>query len=151
MVHIPLSQQWAVQTELLYSEQGAAYNTTYDESDVSGVHNEWDVDYLSIPVLVQYPVYKGLRLETGAQVGFLLKAQTKEYQSNYEQDIEHMLKGVDYAWVVGTGYQTTMGVGIGVRYTVGITNLNESVFIPSTTLKNRVLQVSLVYQFGKNQ
>ncbi len=55
--HIHLNKQFAIQPELLYSEQG-------DESTVLGNNNKLDrkVNYINIPVLLQYMFDNGFKL-----------------------------------------------------------------------------------------
>ena len=63
------SKNWAIQPELFYSMEGAK------NVDNSGV--TYNLNYLNVPVLLQYMFENGFRLEGGPQIGFLLSANTK--------------------------------------------------------------------------
>jgi hypothetical protein len=66
---------FALQPELLFSSQGS----NYDGDRIS------KLNYVNLPVLVQYIFNNGFRLETGPQVGLL--ASTKTDVGNRETDI----------------------------------------------------------------
>src|SRR5215216_4603292 len=58
------SKSWAIQPELLYSMEGA--------QKVGNSSSKFELNYLNLPVLVQYMFDNGFRLEAGPQIGFLL-------------------------------------------------------------------------------
>jgi hypothetical protein len=149
LVHIPISRQLALQPELLFSKQGARYRTTYDTYDTPGYRSKWHVNYLNVPVLFQYRLGQDFRVETGPQVGFLLSAKTIEEGIGEVRDIQELLNKVDFSWSVGSTYQTKVGLGLAVRYNLGLSEMNKGVFISSSSLRNRVLQIGLFYQFSK--
>src|ERR1700750_1415745 len=66
LAHVHLSPHFAVQPELMYSEQGGK-----DGND------KWKVNYINIPVLFQYMTGGGLRLQTGPQLGFAVSSKIK--------------------------------------------------------------------------
>src|ERR1017187_5847702 len=67
--HIYASKTWALQPELLYSLEGA--------QKVGDAGTNYNLDYLNVPVLLQYMFNDAFRLEGGPQLGFLLGAKTK--------------------------------------------------------------------------
>ena len=151
LVQIPLTQQFYIQPELLYSEQGTQYQTTYDADDVGGIKDKWYLNYMNVPLLLQYRLKHGFGLETGPQVGFLLNAKRKDVYndySNYEQEITEQLNDIDFSWVFNSTYQTKFGFGIYVRYNLGLSEINDGIFISSTSLKNKVFQLGLFYVFN---
>lgn len=64
--HIHLNSQWAVQPELVYSSQGAKSAGT-----------EQKLDYINVPLLLQYMFDNGFRLQAGPQLGLLVRADNK--------------------------------------------------------------------------
>src|SRR5437868_1349697 len=64
LAHIHASKTWAVQPELLYSLEGA--------QKVGNPQTKYVLNYLNVPVLLQYMFSNGFRLEGGPQFGFLL-------------------------------------------------------------------------------
>jgi hypothetical protein len=132
VAHIHLSPQFAIQPEVLYSGQGFEDNTN---------NTEWKLNYLNIPVMVQYMFDNGFRINAGPQVGFLLDGKIAE--SGFEDlDIKNDLKKIDASLGVGLGYLSYSGLGIEGRYNHGLTNIND---VGGNDLKNRVFQVSLFY------
>lgn len=132
VAHIHLSPQWGIQPEVLYSNQGFEDNT---------YNTEWKLNYLNIPVMVQYMFDNGFRINAGPQVGFLLDGKIAE-SGQQDLDIKNDLKKVDASLGLGLGYLTYSGFGVEGRYNLGLTNINES---GANDIKNRVFQISLFY------
>jgi len=131
LAHVHLSPHFAVQPELVYSEQGGK-----DGDD------KWKVNYLNIPVLFQYMTGGGLRLQTGPQVGFALSSKIK--QGDVETNIKDDVNTVDVSWSFGLSYLFPEGLGIDARYNLGLTNVNDA---ETPEVRNRVFQAGLFYQF----
>src|SRR5215212_1260980 len=89
LAHIHISTHFAVQPELLYSAQGGEDN---NDSKLS-------LNYLNLPVLMQYMTGTGFRLQTGPQLGFLLSAKSKE--GHVEVDVKDDLNTIDVSWSFG--------------------------------------------------
>jgi hypothetical protein len=131
LAHIHVSPHFAVQPELVYSEQGGKYNGA-----------TLSVNYLTLPVLAQYMAGGGFRLETGPQLGFLTAAKNKN--GNVEVDVKDDLKTVDLSWAFGASYLSSVGLGVDARYNLGLTNINDA---NTPIVRNRVFQAGLFYQF----
>lgn len=140
LAHIHLAPQWALQPEVLYSSQGAKYTVTGGEVDLA-------LDYINIPLQVQYMFDNGFRVQTGPQVGFL--ANVKDKMNGNETDFfsSDDFKSIDFSWTVGLGYLTYSGFGVDGRYNFGISNINDA---GTATIRNNVFQVGLFYLFSNN-
>jgi hypothetical protein len=124
--HIHLSSQWAVQPELVYSKQGAKNGAT-----------DYNLDYINVPVLLQYMFDNGFRLQAGPQLGFLVSADNKEN-----------LNPIDIGVGFGASYVVpSTGFGIDARYNLGLSNINKDDAVKST---NRGFQFGVFYIFGHN-
>lgn len=130
LAHIHLSREFALQPEVMYSGQGAKYGG-----------NVTKLNYVNIPVLLQYMFGDGFRVETGPQLGFLTSAKAKS--GGVETDIKDQVKKTDVSWAFGAGYLGHAGVGVDVRYNLGISSVSKS----SQDVMNRVWQIGLFYQF----
>ena len=137
LAHIHLSKQFALQPEIMYSNQGA-------KETISNSDYKVNLHYINIPVLAQLMVGDGFRIETGPQLGLLVSARQKT--EGVSTDIKDSYKTADFGWAFGLGYITHAGVGIDARYNLGISNINN---VSSTNVNNRVFQVGLFYQFRK--
>lgn len=137
LAHIHVSQHFAVQPELVFSMQGG-------ESDNDDF--KFKLNYINVPVMLQYMTNDGFRLQTGPQFGFLVGAETKI--GNIEVDVKDELNSFDFSWAIGAGYLFPSGWGIDARYNFGLTNIEEDDDVVET--RNRVFQVGLFYQFMHN-
>ncbi len=137
--HIHLNKNVAIQPEIVYSAQGAKYTVNNEETI-------YKLDYVNIPVLFQYMWDNGLRIQAGPQVGFLLSGKSKTNSTTVDHKAD--LKPIDFAVSFGAGYiHPATGLGIDVRYNLGLSDINKNSTVVST---NRGLQVGLFYIFGKN-
>lgn len=132
LAHIHLSPQWGLQPEVIYSNQGFEDNTN---------NAEWKLNYLNIPVMLQYMFDNGFRISAGPQVGFLLDGKIGG-DNGADVDISDDLKKIDAGIGAGIGYLSYSGFGIEGRYNLGLTNINDA---GANELKNRVFQISLFY------
>lgn len=137
LAHIHLNPSLALQPEVVYSSQGAKYTVSNGEHELS-------LNYLNIPLQLQYMFANGFRLQTGPQVGFLAgvkdKVRNVETQTFTTQDF----KSVDFSWSAGLGYVSYSGLGIDGRYNFGISNINNA---GPNILHNNVFQLGLFYMF----
>lgn len=132
--HIHLSNQFALQPEIVYSMQGAKNGST-----------ELKLDYLNIPFIFQYMFDNGFRLQAGPQLGFLLNA---EVENGVTVDVKDAYKSIDAGLSFGAGYiHPPTDFGIDIRYNLGLNDISENSSLMST---NRGLQVGIFYLFNHN-
>jgi Outer membrane protein beta-barrel domain len=130
--HIHLSSQWAVQPELVYSRQGAKNGGT-----------NYNLDYINVPVLLQYMFDNGFRLQAGPQLGLLVSAKSEI--NNESTDVKDNFKPFELAFGLGASYvHPPTGFGVDARYNFGLNNINDSGTVNSY---NRGLQVGVFYLF----
>lgn len=134
---IGVNESWSIQPELLYSSQGFKYNVP--------ILGEYKVrlNYINLPVMVQYHLIPEFYLEAGPQLGFMVAAKNKHGKTTV--DIKDDTKGVDFGLGFGLGYDFDFGLGIGARYNFGLTD----VFEYDESQKNSVAQFGLYYTLGK--
>src|SRR5665647_2457764 len=110
--HIHLNNHFAIQPEIVYSAQGA-------KQTVDNGTNKLNLDYINVPVLLQYMFDNGLRLQAGPQVGFLVSAKSKT--GNNSIDVKNDLKPIDFGASIGASYVfPPTGFGIDARYNLGL-------------------------------
>jgi hypothetical protein len=138
--HIHLNQYFAIQPELVYSAQGAKHTESNTTTNLN-------LSYINMPVLFQYMFDNGLRLQAGPQIGLLIAAKSKTGSTSI--DSKEYLKPIDLALSIGAGYvHPPTGLGIDVRYNLGLSNINDNGDVKST---NRGMQLGLFYIFGHNR
>jgi len=136
---VPLFSSCSLQPEVMYSGQGASF-----KDSLSTVKDNYS--YIIVPVLFKYQHSSGLFAETGPQVGFLLSANEKAGGQTF--DMKNNTQSTDFSWVFGIGFKMSFGLGIDVRYNLGLVNLAKGPYTDGT-IKNSVFQFGLFFLFPK--
>jgi hypothetical protein len=132
LAHIHVKKHFAIQPELSFSTQGGKKGDNYT----------FRINYLNVPVLFQYMFDEGFRLQTGPQVGFMVLAEQEI--NNVTFNVKDTYSTIDFSWTFGGGYLFDSGLGIDVRYNLGINDISED---NSFETRNRVFQAGIFYQF----
>lgn len=132
LAHIHITPAFSLQPEIVYSNQGSK-----GSSD-----SKLNLNYINVPVLLQYNFDNGFRLQGGPQIGFLLNAKSKF--GDLETDVSDNYKSIDFSIPVGLSYLGYSGFGVDARYNIGITNVVEN---SATNYRNSVLQFGVFYLF----
>lgn len=127
IAEIKLLDKFAIQPELLYTTQGATYNTALGD-----FKNE--LGYIAIPVLAKIYLSKSFSLELGPQASFLL-SEKSEFDVNDANTFDFALAG-------GLGFKITKNIFINGRYILGLTEVSSN-----ADAKNSVLQLSAGLMF----
>ena len=142
--NIGLTNMVAFQPELLYSQKGIEKPLT-GSSDKARLR----LHYVDVPLAFHINA-NGLFFEAGPQVGFLAGAQAKVGSAS--TDVKPSYNTVDFGYLTGLGYQRKTGLGVGLRYNGGFTNIGKAVAIGSTTYqaraRNSVFQLYLSYSLN---
>ena len=128
-----LSDEFALQGELLFSQQGA---------------DDFSLSYINIPVLAKYYVSEEISLHFGPQLGILVAAENDDF-----------VKPTDFSLALGGEYQLESGLSFNLRYAFSLTSIGEEFttpaippFIPASTvdfnLRNSVIQIGVGYAFN---
>lgn len=136
--HMHITPQWAVQPELLYSQEGGRID--FMTASGNEVFGKFKNDYLNIPVMLQYMFDNGFRVEAGPQLGLLLKSEVED-QNGVEDDAASEFKSTNISFGFGLNYLTFSGLGIGGRYNLGLSDISEG----SGKTKGNAFQISLFY------
>jgi len=139
LVNIPISPQLSVQPEVVYSSKGAKYMVGSNEQ-----HN-LALNYINIPLMLQANVGRGFYAEVGPQLGLLTGVVDKVNDIETGFFTKEDFKSSDVSLGVGLGYKGLSGFGLGARYNLGLSNINNA---GSATIKNNVLQVGLMFSLG---
>ena len=127
--------QFALQPELVYSMQGGKFGNT-----------NFNLDYLNIPIILQYMFDNGFRIQAGPQLGLLVRAKAEG--SNVSADIKDDFKTLDLGLSFGVSYvHVPSSFGIDARYNLGLSDITESSEVQSTS---RGLQIGVFYLFNHN-
>lgn len=138
LAHIHVTPSFSLQPEVYYSSQGA--KLPYSNDDKLNLN----LSYINVPVLLQYNFANGFRLQGGPQVGFLVGVSDKVNDVEQNGYSTSSFKSVEVALPLGMGYLGYSGLGVDVRYNIGLTNIRKNA---SSTMKNNVFQVGAFYLF----
>jgi opacity protein-like surface antigen len=127
IAEIKLLDKFAIQPELLYTTQGATYNTVLGD-----VKNE--LGYIAIPVLAKIYLSKSFSLELGPQASFLLSEK-----NNFDVEDPNTF---EFAIDAGLSFKITKNIFLQGRYVLGLTEVS-----PNADAKNSVLQLSAGLMF----
>jgi hypothetical protein len=138
-----LNEKMGIQPEVLYSMQGSRWDIDGDDSKIK-------FDYITIPVLFRYNITEMISVHGGPQFGILTTAKV-EFEDGEEEDLKDGFKGTDFAAAAGGEVDLPNGLGFGLRYVLGLSNVSEQESeFPIAEAKNRVIQIYVKYNlFGK--
>lgn len=147
--HIGFTNNFGIQSELLYSTQGDKYD--FVDNNFLTVNAKDRLNYLNIPVLLKLQTNSGITFEGGGQFGFLLMSKiTYDIENNNsgvtydDYENKEYLNPVDFGLVLGAGYELASGININLRAIFGVTNVNDPEKIPdSEEVSNLVGQLSI--------
>jgi hypothetical protein len=159
--NIPLSDNFAISPELLYSTGGFKETITESGSFLGVSINQSASDnvslgYIQIPILAKYSLDKdgGFNFSAGPYIGILVSA------SDSAGSVSSSCNTIDIGLAFGVGYQLGSGLGFGVRYNLGLTDIFKSYTTTDTSTgvpisvtqpgygKNGVIAISVSYMFG---
>ncbi|UQB70330.1 porin family protein [Epilithonimonas zeae] len=174
-MNAPLSEQFSIQPEVLYSQMGAKVTgtnsytiggvTTTDKNSAS-----LNLDYVTVPVMFQFHATPNFYLEAGPEFGFLVGAKAKgdttttvtsggssstSTESYSSRDIKDFYSGFNMGAGLGLGFNFTQNFGINARYVAGFTDINKknndedgnTTLEQSGKNRNNTFQVGLSYKF----
>lgn len=133
LAHVHITPSFSLQPEIMYSTQGTKYQ--------SG--EKLLLNYINVPVLLQYNFDDGFRLQGGPQVGFLTEAKRKI--GDVEFDAVNDYKTIDFSIPLGFSYLGYSGFGVDTRYNIGVSNIRD--VSNSYKIRNSVIQLGIFYLF----
>lgn len=165
-VNIPVAQKFSIQPELLFSQMGSKSEERY-RYVTGGTSYKRDNDYttnlnyLVLPVMVQYNILPQLYVEAGPEFGLLLSGKSKgdvtinersgTMNSTYHDSFSNKLpmdlyNKFNFGLGIGAGYYFTPKFAVTARFTAGLTNvMKDNDF--NYKVKNNALQVGVAYKF----
>ena len=133
--HIHISNQFALQPELVYSVQGTQYT-------IAGQDVKLNLNYINVPLIFQYMFDNGFRLQAGPQLGFL--ASAKAAVNDNDTDVKDDFESIDLGIALGASYvNPASNFGVDIRYNLGLSNINDG----AANYYNRGLQAGVFYLF----
>jgi opacity protein-like surface antigen len=139
LVEIPVSDMFSVQAEAMYSGKG--FDFEYEGTD--GDNAELQLDYIDVPVLAKIYVTKGLSIEAGPQISFLINEELDSNPNSDSGDVDlDSAESVDFGLAGGLSFQTDMGIFATGRYSYGLSEIYKDVDVHNTNF-----QIGIGYKF----
>lgn len=137
-MNAPIAKDFSIQPEVLYNRVGTKIASVGDK-DIN-----FNLDYISVPVMFQYNATPEFYLEAGPQFGFLTSAKVKKET----QDYKDYMNNFDFGLGLGAGYYFTPNVGLTARYVAGFSDISKNgEFGGDAKNRNNVFQVGMAYKF----
>jgi hypothetical protein len=118
---IKVSNKWSIQPEVLFNQ--VSTDTSDRFSDLYKINadkiSKIKLNYLSIPILLNYNVSKGISLQAGPQFGILM-SQNKDLL----QEGKDAFKSGDFSMVGGLQLKFS-SIRLYGRYAIGLSNIND--------------------------
>ncbi|HET8808650.1 MAG TPA: porin family protein [Flavobacteriaceae bacterium] len=121
---VKFNDKFAIQPELLYSQQGADFDL-----------GEFDLSYVNVPIILKYYLVKGLNIQVGPQFGFVVDDNLGEIFDDFDNN------DFDTSGVVGLGYDFPFGIRLDARYNFGLTEISDN------GGKNSVVSLAVGFSF----
>ncbi len=123
---IQLSDKLYLSPELLFNNKG--YKPNRDVNTFSSENIRTNLNYLTIPILVEYRPIQNLALQVGPEFGYLISAKTKFESETVDLfDIWKSLdidpKRFEFGVCLGSEYLLTKELSIGIRYFHGLSSV----------------------------
>jgi hypothetical protein len=118
---VRLGDKWHVQPEVLWNQYNTKTATEFDQIYSGGNNSLKDVklNYLSIPILLDYSPTKFFTLQAGPQFGILRNKEKSLVQNGKEA-----FKSGDFSMLGGVQLNIA-NFKVSGRYVVGLTNIND--------------------------
>jgi long-subunit fatty acid transport protein len=172
IVHIPLSDKWFINPEVLYSQKGASFNYAFthdyeiDQRDEYKTTNPLTLSYVELNPTISYKATDKLALNFGPSVSFLI-GEKYDYTPEPVRDITNTTnilteglvetESLDVGLNLGISYFFTEHFFVDSRVYTGFIEVASAIqpyevitsIIPNPayTLKNRAIVLSLAYLF----
>ncbi len=118
---INFNKKWGIQPEVMWNQTNTRTTSEFSEIYPTSTNDIKNVklNYLSIPLLLNYRPIKLLTLQAGPQVAILI-----DQDKNLLQNGKEAFKKGDFSMVAGAQLNLG-GIKLGGRYVVGLSNIND--------------------------
>jgi hypothetical protein len=135
-ISLPLGSSFNIIPEVQWSHQGYSYQELGGDFRTA-------FDYINILLPGNFE-YKGFGIETGPQLGLLVRARRTAGTFGNE-DLRDEFKTHNLSWIIGLGYRIPSGYGVNLRYTIGLGSISSHV---NTDAHFNVFSIGISRFFG---
>jgi len=142
---LKITDKIGFQPEVLYSMQG------FKVASIGNV----GIHYLSVPLLVTFPVTEGLTLQVGPQISYLINSRIG-VSDLFSVTYNGIFHNFDAGAVAGLEYNISDNLSLGGRYYLGMANVNKDFSFGNNKnlsdyfqMRNTGIQAYVSFSFGK--
>ncbi len=135
---IKLSDKFSFNPEVLFSQNSSTLDSNYKsiyENVIASDQSKVKLNYLTIPLLLDYKFLGPIHLQAGPQFGILMNKD-----KNFLQNGEEAFKSGDFSMALGAQVKLAQFRFTG-RYLIGLSNIND--IDNQDKWKNQVIQLSV--------
>ncbi|WP_114820091.1 porin family protein [Chryseobacterium sp. KLBC 52] len=163
--NIPVAEKFCIQPELLFSQLGSKTEDLFihDSGDYftkQEYEYKTNLNYLTLPIMVQYNILPQLYVEAGPEFGLLLGGKiegdgrneirydnttTVNSESFSDKISMKLYNKFNFGIGIGAGYYFTQNFGVTARFTAGITGIFKNDY--GSKVRNNALQLGVAYRF----
>ena len=135
---IKLSDKFSFNPEVLFSQNSSTLDSNYKsiyENVIASDQSKVKLNYLTIPLLLDYKFLGPVHLQAGPQFGILMNKD-----KNFLQNGEQAFKNGDFSMALGAQVKIAQFRFTG-RYLIGLNNIND--IDNQDKWKNQVIQLSV--------
>ena len=150
--NFPVTSKFAVQPELLYSQDGGKYELLRYMDVPLRYTTEIKTQNISIPVMFQYRIMSRIYAEAGPEFNIIvgknakISELTQQITPNLIQNsIKDQLKNFNFGLGIGAGVDIISGLGVNLRYVAGLSNISSD--DQYSTIRSNHFQAGVYYKF----
>ncbi|MCD1115681.1 porin family protein [Chryseobacterium turcicum] len=142
--NIPLFSQFNFKPEVIYNGLGS--KVEYAQNQIGSEYTR-RLNYISVPLMVEYRFIPKAFLEAGPQLSYMVSAKEKYTLLNGSEATASISKDFinkfDLGIGIGAGYYFTEKIGANIRYVAGITDIYK--YNDGDAVRNNNIQLGLMY------
>ena len=152
-----IAKPFSVAAGLLFSMQGCQWQDDdfkLGDQKIEVKDTKIALNYLNLPVVANFYLFKGFAVKAGVQFGFLCSANAQTTQkigsttTKYDESVMDQCNKVDISIPVGVSYQVpTIPIYIDARANFGVTKIVKDKYADGDNSKNQVFQLTVGYKF----
>ena len=148
-----IAKPFSVAAGLMFSMQGCQWEDK-EIDKVKYKDTKIELNYLTLPVVANFYLFKGFAVKAGVQFGYLTNANFKrtkdenDSSTSYTDDVKDNCNKFDVSIPVGVSYQVpTIPIYIDARAIFGLSDIGKEKLDNGKSSKNQVFQLTVGYKF----
>lgn len=140
-----ISEKFSIDAELNYISMGSLL--TLNKNTIEQKQYKISLGYISLPVNLNYKLYKQIHLQIGLQTSAIITALTEQKYQNMLTEKKNIgdYHAIDVGPTLGCFYQFEQGLQLGIRYYRGIQTVSKN----DLQIYNSGIQFLLTYKFSR--